>query len=573
MSRAVRVRFAPSPTGYLHIGGLRTALYNYSFARRNAGKFILRIEDTDQARLVPGSVESLIAALRWCGIEHDEGPAIGGPYGPYVQSERLNLYTDASLRLLESGHAYRCFCSSERLDDLRKSQTKRGRTPLYDRTCTRLAAGEAERRAAAGERHVIRLLVPPGSTSFRDIVRGSVTFNNADVDDQVLLKSDGWPTYHLASVVDDTAMDISHVIRGQEWLPSTPKHLMLYAAMGVPPPTFAHLPILLNPDRSKLSKRSGDASVEDFKASGYTARALTHFVALLGWTPPSGQGESGRGDNVGLLDLSSITSAFTLEAVHKGDSIVDRAKLDSLNAEHVRLGMAEALLASKEGKHGALLPVQLDDTAFLALLRSDVIPRLDTAYDELMGMQKGQRAASIAARLSTEHFNAVLLAQHERVRPLSDFVDLVLPFLVRAAETLEWVRWTSRPQAQTAAGRVWAAINKKKPVDSSEQPHVAPGPAFASVARPIHPALVAIVQAWQSLPAQDWLSVDTNGESLPLASAKSAAKSAGTPAGRLLLPLRLLLTGLDVGAGIGDSVRLLGRDECVARLQAAVSSC
>jgi glutamyl-tRNA synthetase len=273
------VRYAPSPTGFLHLGGLRTALFNFLFARATGGTYLLRIEDTDQARQVPGSVEGLIRALQWCGVHHDEGPMLtrgtggeevvtqAGPAGPYIQSQRLPLYRATAEGMLAAGTAYRCFCTPHRLAALREAQSKRAATTLYDRACLKLPAGEAERRAAAGEPHVIRLRVPDGAdhVSFADQVVGPVRFAAAVVDDQVLLKSDGFPTYHLASVVDDHAMGISHVIRGQEWLSSTPKHVLTYRALGWEPPAFAHLPLLLNPDRSKLSKRHGDAAVEDFQ--------------------------------------------------------------------------------------------------------------------------------------------------------------------------------------------------------------------------------------------------------------------------------------------------------------------
>lgn len=579
MSRPVRVRFAPSPTGFLHIGGLRTALYNFSFARRHGGKFILRIEDTDQQRLVPGSVESLLAALRWCGIENDEGPDVGGAFGPYVQSQRLPLYASAATRLLETGHAYRCFCSAERLDSLRKSQAKRGRTPLYDRVCARLPPGESASRAAAGEAHVVRLLVPPGHSVVDDAVRGVVSFSNADVDDQVLLKSDGWPTYHLANVVDDAAMGISHVIRGQEWLPSTPKHTLLYAALNLPPPTFAHLPILLNPDRSKLSKRSGDASVQDFKAGGYLPSALVQFVAGLGWTPPPEVHQDA------VLDLPTLCSSFHLGGVHKGDAVVERAKLDSLNSEHIRRAMVAA-----SGRGGGpthhLAPLSLSDSPFLATVRGDVLPRVQASVEALLPGGGGGRATMTTDRLPVERLNAILLAQHERVRPLSDFVDLLLPFLLRGEE--EWSAWMRRRGAVEAAGRIVAAHNKaaggaKKdsgasaPVGPPESSAPAPEPTdgdVAGVVRPILRTVSAVVHAWDGESETAWGECGAGtvgeGEAAPLTAAKAAAKASGVSPGRLLLPLRFLLTGLDVGAGLGDTLRLLGRETCIQRLRWAV---
>ena len=265
ISEKPRVRFAPSPTGYLHVGGLRTALYNYLFAKNKNGKFILRIEDTDRNRFVEGAVENLITALKWCGLEYDEGPDIGGHFGPYMQSQRLELYHKHTQNLITEGKAYFCFCTPERLDDLRKEQ-QRQKLPQakYDKHCLHLNKDEIENNLTNNLSHVIRLNVEPGQKIiFDDIVRGKVEFDSSNVDDQVLIKSDGYPTYHLANVVDDHLMQISHVIRGEEWLSSTPKHILLYDFFDWEKPIFAHLPLLLNPDRSKLSKRQGDVAVED----------------------------------------------------------------------------------------------------------------------------------------------------------------------------------------------------------------------------------------------------------------------------------------------------------------------
>lgn len=286
---SVRVRYAPSPTGFLHLGGLRTALYNHLFAAQRGGAFVLRIEDTDRTREVPGAAESLLTALEWCGVTPDEGPGrIGGPHGPYVQSERLDIYKDHVDTLLDSGWAYRCFCTADRLEALRRDQRARGLPSLYDRACLGLDKDEVERRVAAGEPHVVRLKVPPGASVVQDAVWGETRFPHSVIDDQVLLKSDGYPTYHLASVVDDHLMRISHVIRGEEWLSSTPKHQLLYEAFGWDAPQFVHLPLLLNADRSKLSKRQGDVAVEDYARKGYLPEALVNFVALLGWRPGGG---------------------------------------------------------------------------------------------------------------------------------------------------------------------------------------------------------------------------------------------------------------------------------------------
>ena len=322
-----RVRFAPSPTGYLHIGGLRTALYNWLFARQQGGAFILRIEDTDQSRRKEGAVENLLEALEWAGLDIDEGPHVGGDLGPYVQSERLETYHRHVQQLLDEGHAYRCFCTPERLEQLREQQRRIGIASRYDRHCRNLPPGDAEARAAE-ETHIVRLAVPEsGRIIVKDIVRKKAAFDLATVDDQVLLKGDGFPTYHLANVVDDHLMRVTHVIRGEEWLPSMPKHLLLYRAFGWEPPQFAHLPLLLNQDRSKLSKRQGHVAVEEYRDQGILPQALVNFIALLGWHDQSDQD---------VFDVEELIQAFSLERVQKGGAIFDTDKLLWINGQHIR---------------------------------------------------------------------------------------------------------------------------------------------------------------------------------------------------------------------------------------------
>ena len=273
----------PSPTGDPHVGNVRTAIFNWLFARGAGGSFVIRIEDTDQSRKVEGAVESILETLRWLGVDWDEGPDVGGDYGPYVQSERLDLYRAAADDLLAAGRAYECHCGPERLDDLRREQGRRKGRVGYDGRCRDPRA--REKAAAEGGPPVVRFMMPgEGSTSIRDIVRGEVTFDNALIDDFVILKSDGFPTYHLASVVDDSAMRISHVLRAEEWLPSAPRHVLLYRALGLDLPLFAHLPIILAPDRSKLSKRHGATSALEYREMGYVPQAMVNFLTLLGWS-------------------------------------------------------------------------------------------------------------------------------------------------------------------------------------------------------------------------------------------------------------------------------------------------
>lgn len=329
INKEIRVRYAPSPTGYIHIGNLRTALYNYLFARHTGGKFIVRIEDTDQARKVEGAVENLIATLKWAGLDYDEGPEKGGDYGPYYQSERLEIYKTHVEILLQKKKAYYCFCSAERLTALREEQQKQKLNQTkYDKHCLHLSDEEVAANIAKGMPHVVRLNVDPSSTiKFKDDVRGDVEFSGEVVDDQVLIKSDNYPTYHLANVIDDHLMKVTHVIRGEEWLPSTPKHVLLYEAFGWDVPVFAHLPLLLNPDRSKLSKRQGDVAVEDYRKKGFLSEALINFIAMLGWT---------AGDDKEFYYIDELIKCFSLDRVNKSGAVFDIEKLNWLNAEHLR---------------------------------------------------------------------------------------------------------------------------------------------------------------------------------------------------------------------------------------------
>ncbi len=328
ISDKMRLRFAPSPTGYLHIGGLRTALYNYLLARHNNGKFILRIEDTDRNRFVEGAVDNLISTLKWVGLDYDEGPDIGGEFGPYMQSERLDIYRGNVKELISQGKAYYCFCTQDRLKQVRERFQKEGLQPMYDKHCLNLSEKEVSEKLAEGIPHVVRLNVEPEKQILlNDVIRGEVIFNSSIVDDQILIKSDGYPTYHLANVVDDHYMKITHVIRGEEWLPSTPKHILLYDYLKWEKPVFAHLPLLLNPDKSKLSKRQGDVAVEDYRSKGYLKEALINFVALLGWN---------YADDKEFYLMDELVEKFSLDGVNKAGAVFNLEKLNWLNAEHLR---------------------------------------------------------------------------------------------------------------------------------------------------------------------------------------------------------------------------------------------
>ncbi len=324
----VRTRFAPSPTGYMHLGNLRTALYAYLFARHMGGTFILRIEDTDQEREVPGAVEKIYRSLEMAGLDHDEGPDVGGDYGPYIQTQRRDIYPKYARELIERGGAYPCFCTKEALDARRAEAEARGETYKYDKHCLHLPKDEVARRIAAGEPYVIRQNVPlDGEAGFDDALYGRVSVACATLDDNVLIKADGLPTYNFANVVDDHLMGITHVMRGTEYLSSAPKYNLLYEAFGWTPPTYVHLPVVMRDATHKLSKRHGDPSFEDLLDQGYLKEAIINFIALLGWSPRSEQE---------FFTLDELKQKFDLEGLNKSPSIFDTAKLRWFNAEYMR---------------------------------------------------------------------------------------------------------------------------------------------------------------------------------------------------------------------------------------------
>jgi glutamyl-tRNA synthetase len=334
MAKSVRTRFAPSPTGYPHVGNMRTALFAWLFARHSGGSFIIRIEDTDVARKVEGAVGAILDGLRWLGLDWDEGPEVGGKYGPYFQSERLELYREAAESLIAQGDAYKCYCSPERLAEMRAEQARRKQPPGYDRRCRNLSLEERAKKEAEGITPVVRFKMPlEGQTRFNDLIWGDVAFENSTLDDLVLLKSDGYPTYHLANVVDDHRMEISHVLRAEEWLSSTPRHVLMYNAFGYEPPLYAHLPMLLGADRSKLSKRHGAVSITEFEEQGYLPKAMVNFLALLGWS---------LDDKTELLSRQELIDNFSLERVSRTAAVFNRDKLNWMNGVYIRsLGLEE----------------------------------------------------------------------------------------------------------------------------------------------------------------------------------------------------------------------------------------
>ena len=390
MKGNVRVRFAPSPTGFLHIGGLRTALYNYMFARHHkGGKFILRIEDTDQSRYVEEAEEDIIQSLKWCGIEIDEGPGMSGSHGPYRQSERKDIYHKYAEKLIESGHAYYAFDTPEELDQMRERLQKSGNpSPKYDaitrqsmKNSLTLSQDEVQKRLDAGDEYVVRLKVPRRETiRFEDLIRGHVSFESKGLDDQVLLKSDGMPTYHLANVVDDHEMEITHVIRGEEWLSSAPKHKLLYDAFGWEMPQMAHLPLIMSPSGGKLSKRKAESegipiNTKDYIEQNYEPEALVNFLAYLGWSP---------GDDSEIHTLQDLCKLFTLDRVSKGGAVFNHKKLLWYN-EHYLREQADSDLASRVKSISEDEKVQQAYDDFLEQVISMVKERV-SKVDEIMEM-------------------------------------------------------------------------------------------------------------------------------------------------------------------------------------------
>lgn len=366
----VRTRFAPSPTGYMHIGNLRTALYEYLIAKSQGGKFILRIEDTDQERQVEGAVDVIYNTMRMTGLHHDEGPDIGGEYGPYVQSERMGMYMDYAKELVEKGEAYYCFCTKERLESLKESNAEGAAFAKYDRHCLGLSKEEVQAKLDAGVPFVIRQKMPDsGTTTFSDVVYGDITVENTELDDQILMKADGFPTYNFANVVDDHLMHITHVVRGSEYLSSTPKYNLLYKAFGWEPPVYVHLPAVMRDAHHKLSKRHGDKSFEDLVREGYVVEAIVNYIALLGWSP-SGTQE--------IFSLKELEENFDMAGLSKSPAIFDIKKLTWMNSEYLKAMDFDKFYALAEPKlKEALGDTDLDLKKIAALLQK----RLETLND------------------------------------------------------------------------------------------------------------------------------------------------------------------------------------------------
>lgn len=407
----IRTRFAPSPTGFLHIGSLRTALYTYLFAKQNNGQFILRLEDTDIDRLVEGAAEAIYNGLKWAGLNYDEGP--------YMQSTRLSIYRAHVDELINKNKAYYCFCSNETLEQMRQEQIAKKQAPKYDRRCLKLSADEIQSRLKNKEPYVIRMKIPENRViEFDDIVRGKVSYNTNELDDQVLLKSGGYPTYHLAVVVDDHLMQISHVTRTEEWLPSTPKHILLYEYFGWQPPLWAHLPLLLNPDKTKMSKRKGDVAVEEYIKNGYLPEAMINFLAFLGWNPglPAESASLAKkaGTEKEIYSMQELLKDFSLEKVHKAGAIFNIEKLNWYNQYYMRK-----------------LPLdKLTELCIPYLIENDlIVPKFDHSFDiaAMKGLftVKDFETCQTKEKISFDYIKKAVALEQERSKTLSEIGESV----------------------------------------------------------------------------------------------------------------------------------------------------
>ena len=430
----VRTRFAPSPTGYLHIGGLRTALYAWLYARKNNGQFILRIEDTDRNRLVDEASEIIYRTLRDTGLTYDEGPDVGGEFGPYIQSDRQEIYQKYAEELVERGAAYYCFCKKDRLEQMRSEAEKKGQVAKYDKQCLSLSKEEVRARIAAGEEYVIRQNIPTeGETVYEDMVYGKIAVPMADLEDNILLKSDGWPTYNLANVIDDHLMGITHVIRGIEYLSSTPKYNLLYDALGWERPKYIHLPPVMKDKNRKLSKRHGDASYEDFIAKGYLKEAILNYIALLGWSP-AGERE--------IYSLDELAEVFDLSGISKSSAIFDVDKLTWMNGEYIRALSQEEFLERAKPYLDAALKKEFDRAKIAKLIqpRLETLTQIEEKVSFLNEMPDYSLELYAHKKMKTTPENSlpILLEAREALEQVEEFTnDALYAALCALAEKLE----------------------------------------------------------------------------------------------------------------------------------------
>jgi glutamyl-tRNA synthetase len=428
---SVRLRFAPSPTGYLHVGGARTALFNWLYVRRHGGTFVLRIEDTDVERSSMDMVTGILASMQWLGLTWDEGPGVGGPHAPYFQTERLDKYRAAAAALVKAGHAYRCYCNPDELKAKREAAKSTGGSWSYDRTCRNLSEADRASKDAAGRPSAVRFNVPEGRTSFHDLVHGDIGVDHANIEDFVVLRSDGHPTYHLSVVVDDVEMEITHVVRGDDHISNTPKQVLLYQAMNASVPAFAHVPLILGPDKQRLSKRHGATSVGEYERLGYLPEAMVNFLALLGWSP---------GNDDELFTRDELVAKFSLEGISGGNAVFNAEKLDWFNQQHImRMPPAEILeRIDADLETAGLRQAALADPARTIAAINLVRPRAKRLHDIVPQLRPflvdevERDEAAVAKHLSAPDLRPHLAAWRGRLADLSPFDPATLEAVLRA---------------------------------------------------------------------------------------------------------------------------------------------
>lgn len=522
-NKEVRVRYAPSPTGMQHIGGVRTALFNYLFARSQNGKFILRLEDTDRTRYDEKYVQNLYDTMSWLGIEWDEGGEKGGGYGPYIQSERFELYKKYAMELVEKGEAYYCFCDSERLERIRKIQTENKMAPGYDRNCRHLTPEEIQANLDAGKPYVIRLKVPmEGVTKFHDRLLGDIEWKNEDISpDPVLLKSDGFPTYHLANVVDDHFMHISHVMRAQEWIPSTPLHVQMYRAFGWEHPEFCHLPMVNGKDGQKLSKRHGATSVNEFRARGYLPKAIINYVAMLGCSYIDGQD---------MYTLEELADNFKPEHLNKSPAVFDYKKLEWYNGQYIRM-------MSDEELYKAVLPfITKTGDAALDITVSDEFPAPHVG-PEYSGIALGEDGEPVCVDKSMNMTSKDVQAALMQLMPL---IKERLKYLTDAAEMVRFL--FTEPAVL--------------PIDQ-----IIPKKCDAAKTKEILEAAKLFVSG---------IFGKTHEEAEEMARAE--AEKLGVKLGDFMMPVRMAVTGSRISPPLIGSIWILGKEKAVARIEKTLSA-
>ncbi len=523
MSDEVRVRYAPSPTGMQHIGGVRTALFNYLFARSKNGKFILRLEDTDRTRYDEKYVQNLYDTMSWLGIDWDEGGDKGGAYGPYVQSERFELYKKYAMQLIENGEAYYCFCDAERLDRIRKIQTENKMPPGYDRNCRHLTAEEVKANLDAGKPYVIRLKVPlEGETTFEDHILGTIQWKNEDISpDPVLLKSDGFPTYHLANIVDDHMMHITHVMRAQEWIPSTPLHVQMYKSFGWEHPEFCHLPMVNGADGKKLSKRHGSTSLNEFRARGYLPQAIVNYVALLGCSYEEGKE---------FYTLEELAKAFKLEHLNKAPAVFDYKKLEYYNGNYIRMLSAEELykwtLPFITGTGDATLEINPENP--------QPKPKVGPEYSGVaLGGDGRPYCVDKSMNMSTEDVEKTLLG-------LMPLIQERLHFLCDAAEMVHFMF------TEPAVPPSDQIIPKKLDVAKTKE----------------------VLEAAKTFVSEIFGKTHDEAEVL----AKENAEKLGIKLGDFMMPIRMAVTGSRVSPPLIGSIWVLGKEKSLARIERTLAT-